>query len=446
MSGRRAAGGALAGAVLVVALLVLLSGSSPYVLHLRFADAGQLVNGDRVEVGGVQIGSVTSLALTADGQADVTVSINDARYAPMHTGTRAAIRAPGLAGVAERYVAIDPAPESSATLRSGAVIGTGDTSGIVDIDELLDAETPQVRADLRSVFAHGADVYAGSSARYFNRLLAQLSPALAQTSSLTRELGQDRVGLTELIDNGDVAAHALAQPDALQADVTNVAGALSALARERQPLADLLQRAPAALSAGQATLAGLGTTIAKLRSPLRELPAAAAPLSSVLSELVPVGRSATPVVARLNGELGPLGRALRGFKPLQAIAPAALRATAGALKQSLQILTGLRYYAPDFLLGVTNGLGGLAGGNYDANGHYARVEFVNAPQTGSSGLLAALTPSGTVIPGQFGVREHLTARCPGGDAPPAPDGSNPWLLGSFWCNPSDDIPLSVDFP
>ena len=110
------------------------------------------------------------------------------------------------------------------------------------------------------------------------------------------------------------------------------------------------------------------------------------------------------------------------------------------------MLTGLRYYAPDFLLGVTNGLGGLAGANYDSNGHYARVEFVNAPQTSVSGVASTLIPSGALLPGVFGVREHLTARCPGGDAPPAPDGSNPWLLGSPWCDAADDVPLSVDTP
>jgi hypothetical protein len=141
-----------------------------------------------------------------------------------------------------------------------------------------------------------------------------------------------------------------------------------------------------------------------------------------------------------------LGSALKGFAALKPKALPGLDAAATALEASLQILTGLRYYGPDFLLGVTNGLGGIAAGNYDENGHYARVEFVNSPQTALSGLFGGLIPSGTLVPGQFGVRNHLTARCPGGDAPPAPDGSNPWIVGSFWCNPSDDVPLSVDQP
>ena len=150
------------------------------------------------------------------------------------------------------------------------------------------------------------------------------------------------------------------------------------------------------------------------------------------------------MLARLTGLLPSVGSALRGFAALKPIALPALGAAGTALEDSLQILTGLRYYGPDFLRGVTNGLGGIAAGNYDQNGHYARVEFVNSPQTALSGMFGGLIPSGTLVPGQFGVRDHLTARCPGGDAPPAPDGSNPWLVGPSWCNPADDVPESVD--
>jgi ABC-type transporter Mla subunit MlaD len=278
-------------------------------------------------------------------------------------------------------------------------------------------------------------------------MLGELSPALAQTSGLTGQLSQDRVGLQDLIRTADATATALASRQGdLQGALVNTARTLQAVAREQQPLADVLTRAPAVLRAGTRTLSNLRTTIAALRPTLRAVPAVARPLGGVLGQLVPTARQASPVLARLTSLVPSLGASLRGFAALRPAAVPALGASATALRDSLTILTGLRYYGPDFLLGVTNGLGGIAAGNYDENGHYARVEFVNAPQTGASGLLGGLAPSGTVIPGQFGVREHLTARCPGGDAPPAPDGSNPWVLGSFWCNPSDDIPLSVDFP
>jgi phospholipid/cholesterol/gamma-HCH transport system substrate-binding protein len=437
----------LAAAVLAVGALVLLNTTAAYTLHARFLDAGQLVVGDRVEVASVPVGSVSGMDVTPDGQAEITLSITDGRYAPLHAGTRAQIRAPGQAGVANRYVDLQPGPLTASRLRDGAVLPTQFTNGIVDIDEMLDSYDPATRRDLQRVIGHSAEIFAGSGSRYFNQLLGELSPALAQTSELTGQLDQDRVGLQDLIRTADTTATALAsrQRD-LQGALVNTARTFQAVAREQQPLADLLTRAPAVLRQSTHTLSDLRTTIATVRPTLRAVPAAAGPLAQVLTQLVPTAQRANPELSRLTALLAPLGSALRGFAALKPVALPALGAAGTALQASMQILTGLRYYGPDFLLGVTNGLGGIAAGNYDENGHYARVEFVNSPQTALSGLFGGLIPSGTLVPGQFGVRNHLTARCPGGDAPPAPDDSNPWIVGSFWCNPSDDVPLSVDQP
>jgi phospholipid/cholesterol/gamma-HCH transport system substrate-binding protein len=448
MTARRViAVGVLGAAVIVVAALVLLGGSGSYVLHAHFLDAGQLVTGDRVEIGGVPVGTVSDEGLTSDGQASVKLSITDGHYTPLHAGTRAQIRAPGLAGVANRYVDLQPGPSSEPKLHSGAVLGTADTNGIVDIDELLDSFDPRTRTNLQQLIGRSSQIFAGSGARYFNQLLGELSPAFAQTSSLTGQLTEDRVGLTDLIRTADTTATALASRQReIRGALANSAQALSAVAREQQPLADALTRAPSVLSAGTHTLSELQSAITTLRPTLRAVPAAAQPLAADLRQFVPTATTATPVLAKLVAAMPSLERSLRGFAPLAPVATRALGSTSTALKDSLTILTGLRYYGADLLLGVTNGLGGLATGNYDVNGHYARVEFVNAPQSSEAGILAGFVPNGTLLPGEFGVREHLSARCPGGDAPPAPDGSNPWILSSFWCNPSDDVPLSVDTP
>jgi phospholipid/cholesterol/gamma-HCH transport system substrate-binding protein len=444
---RHAAVAALATAVVVVAAILLLAGQSSYTLHADFLDAGQLVTGDRVEVYGVPVGTITHLGLTADGIADVTLSISDTTDTPLHAGTRAFIRSPGMAGVANRYVDLAPGPLTGPTLPSGSTLGTDDTTGIVDIDEFLDGFNAPTRTALQGLIGHSAQLFAGSGAAYFRRLLAELSPALAQTSSLTGQLSEDRVGLEDLIRTAEVTATAIASRDRdLEDALSNSAQALSAVAREQQPFGQALDRLPAVLRQGSGTLAQLRQSIGVLDPTLKLVPAAAHALTPVLTTLVPTARRATPVIAEVRDLLPSLETAIRGLGPLRSAGVPALRDTTTALSDAHLILTGLRYYAADFLLGVTNGLGGIATGNYDENGHYARVEFVNAPQTGVSGLLQTFIPQGSLIPNEFGVRDHLTARCPGGDAPPAPDGSNPWILSSFWCTPSDDVPLSVDFP
>ena len=79
---------ALLAAVLVVGY-VLLNGGSSYTVHARFQNAAQLVKGNLVQVSGVSIGKVTSIDLSPDGEADVTLKIDDASYTPLRRGTRA---------------------------------------------------------------------------------------------------------------------------------------------------------------------------------------------------------------------------------------------------------------------------------------------------------------------------------------------------------------------
>ena len=242
---------------------------------------------------------------------------------------------------------LQPGPLTAPPLRDGAVLSTQFTAGIVDIDELLDSFDPATRRDLQSTIGHSSEIFAGSGSRYFNQLLGELSPALAQTSGLTGQLDQDRVRLSELIRTADTTASALASRQSdLEGALVNTARTLQAVAREQQPLADLLTRAPGALRASTHTLSDLRTTIATVRPTLRAVPAAARPLGTVLTQLVPTAQQANPVLARLTGLLPSLGSALRGFATLKPVALPALGAAGTALQDSLQILTGLRYSGP----------------------------------------------------------------------------------------------------
>jgi hypothetical protein len=126
----------------------------------------------------------------------------------------------------------------------------------------------------------------------------------------------------------------------------------------------------------------------------------------------------------------------------------ALHATGPALKEAMPILAGLRDYGPDLLLGVINGLAGISSGNYDAVGHYVRLEFAQPFQTFLGGTFG--DTFGTLLHNLggslFGLRTHITAICPGGNEPPAADGSSPWIPSKSICNPADDIPASVNQP
>ncbi len=431
-------------AVGVVAYVLFFSSSS-YTVHALFEDAGGLVSGGQVRVQGREVGSISHIGLTPYGQADVTLSISGSTV-PLHEGTQAAIRAVGQVGVTNNYVDLLPGPSSAPRLRDGAILPTTRTTGIVSLDEVLDAFDPATRTALQQFIAHSAQIYAGSGSTYFNQMLARLSPALEGLNGVAGQLSSDQAELHQFVGESATAATAVASRSRdLEAAVTHTAKTLNALATERSALADSFVRAPGTLAQADRTLADARTAVIALRPTLREVPASASALGSVLRELPPTLGSFTPALSQLLGQLPGLRRSLAGFTPLAPQATAALSATGTALKAANPILAGLRVYGPDFLLGIFNGLVGISTAPYDASGHYVHLEFTLTPQQLLGGAASQLFGGFSPAPGLLSLRTHLLARCPGGDAAPAPDGSSPWVQPSL-CNPSDDEPASVNTP
>lgn len=445
-SARAVAPAAIVLAVVALAFVLLANGSR-YTIHARFSNAGRLVTGGEVQIAGRKVGSIAAIGVTPDGLADVALSIDDHSVVPLHVGTRAAIRAVGQATIANNFVELSPGPQSAPVLRDGAVLSTSQTEGIVDIDALLDSFGPVQRANLDGLIANSASVYAGSGARYFNAMLGKLDPALAELNGVAGELALDRTGLAQLIQTANEATTAIASRSTdLSAAVRNTAVALGAVASERAALADTLARAPAVLSQARGTLASTGVALTALRPALRDVLPVAAPLHRVLAGVSSVLPQAGPVVAQLLGQLPALNDSLTGLVPLERPAVRALRSTGQSMKDLSHIFRALRFYGSDLVIGVLAGLGGIASGEYDSYGHYGKSNFVQSPQTLAAGPLASLLSAHPLVPGLLDTRTKLARRCPGGNVPPAPDGSSPWVLGKSLCTPADDIPASVNTP
>src|SRR2546427_114652 len=101
-AGRVAAIGAVVAAIVVVAML-LFGGGGGYHVKAYFENAGQLVSGNQVEIGGTPAGSVDGFSLTDNGQAEVKMTVAD-KYRPLPLGTQAVIRQASQSGIANRYV------------------------------------------------------------------------------------------------------------------------------------------------------------------------------------------------------------------------------------------------------------------------------------------------------------------------------------------------------
>ena len=431
----------IAMAIAVVAVIIVLTtGGSTYVINARFQDAGQLVGGDLVTVAGHQVGSVGSITLTGNGLANVELDISG--LSSIQSTTTAQIGQVSLTGVANRFVGLTLGAGGHA-LSSGALLPSTQTHGIVDLDVLLDSLTPTVRADIQQLFKTGAYIFSSPTPQQANQAFTYLNPALSQTAQLGREVVADKFALDQLVATTARVSSALAARSGdLSGAIANTSTALGEVASQRVALEDALARAPGVLEQGTGVLRDTDYALGVLNPVLRDLQPVAPKLATLLRVLVPTTANLAPTLAGIERLVPGAKKALVAFPPVEKLATPAVKSLADALPGLTPILAGLRPYAPDVISGFFEGIGGNAGGTYDANGHYLRtgVELGAGSLSGLASLLNTVLSS---LPTLNGARLEITAACPGGASEPAADGSNPWNTpdtGVTECNPADNLP------
>jgi phospholipid/cholesterol/gamma-HCH transport system substrate-binding protein len=436
----------LVAAFLAVWLLLFRSGGG-HEYTLVFQTAGQLVKDDDVQVGGRRIGSVRAIELTDDNQAAVRVEVQEP-YAPLREGTQATIRLTSLSGIANRYVALTLAPDNARELDDGATLDTDDTTTVVDLDQLFNTLDPKARKDLQGVVEGFAKQYegkgreAGQSAKYFN-------PLLSTSRVLAAEVTEDEAALTRFLVNSSRAVTAVAEKrDDLSALVGNANATAAAIGQENAALARALGILPTTLRRANTTFVNLRATLDDLDVLVAESKPATKDLAPFLRELRPLVHAARPTVrdlrrlVRRSGPDNDLVDATRKLPGLQRVATPAFRDGREALVKSQPVLEFIRPYAPEFTGWLRDF--GLGSANYDANGHFARIQpifnafsFTDNP---AGGILTPVPPSQRMD----GVQTGVMARCPGAASQPAADGSAPYTdngnLGPNDCDPSLALP------
>jgi phospholipid/cholesterol/gamma-HCH transport system substrate-binding protein len=442
MVARVAAVGGLVLVTILAVWLLLLRGPGGHEYTLIFQDAGQLVKGDNVQVGGRPVGSVESIALTANNQAAVKISVQEP-YAPLHDGTQAVVRLTSLSGIANRYVGLTPGPNSNAKLSDGATLGTDKTTTPVDLDQVFNTLDPKTRASLKGVIHGFATQYqgkgkqAGQSIKYFN-------PVLSSARRLVNEVDADEGALTAMIVNTSRAVTAIAQRrDDLSALVGNANTTAGAIASENTAFSQALGLLPTTLRRANSTFVNLRSTLDDLDPLVNASKPVAPKLTPFFRQLRPLLHDARPTIADLrtlldragpNNDLVDATLKLPGFE--KAARPA-FKSSTGALQESQPVLEFLRPYATE-LEGWIRDFGQGAS-NYDANGHYARIQPIfNAfnfnDQPGGGKVLAPIAPSQRLA----GLSKGNLERCPGGASQPNSDHSAPFRDrgGNLDCDPS----------
>jgi phospholipid/cholesterol/gamma-HCH transport system substrate-binding protein len=227
---------ALAAAIAIIAMLLLGGPGDGYRVKARFENASQLVKGNLVQVSGMEAGKVEDIRLTPDGQAELTLSI-DEKYAPLRQGTLATVRQASLSGVANRYIDLRLPGQKQPEIPDGGTIKQDSTTTAVDLDEIFNTLDEPTRKDLQRLIK-GLDSQHTGEGEQMNAGLLYLNPSLSATSRLFRELNADSKLLERFVVSSSQLVTDLAdRREDVSGLVDNLATTTNAIGSEQQALA-----------------------------------------------------------------------------------------------------------------------------------------------------------------------------------------------------------------
>jgi phospholipid/cholesterol/gamma-HCH transport system substrate-binding protein len=445
---------ALVAATTFVAVLLLAGPGDGYQVKARFENASQLVRGNLVQVSGMPVGKVEDIRLTQDGQAELTLSIDD-DHAPLRRGTLATVRQASLSGVANRYVDLRLPGAREPEIPDGGTIAQDSTTTAVDLDEIFNTLDEPTRKDLQRLIK-GLDSQHTGRGEQMNAGLLYLNPSLSASSRLFRELNADSKLLERFVVSSSQLVTDLAERrDDVAGLVDNLATTTNAIGSEQQALAESVQRLPDFMRRANTTFLNLRAALDDLEPLVEDSKPVAKKLRPFLAELRPLARDARPTFQDLSRLLKHPGRGndlidlTNAQVPLRDIAvgdvnengkerPGAFPASTEALKNAAPQVGYIRPYTVD-LLGWFDDFS--HSGTYDALGAASRVGIHASAFALLEGQLSPVPPALRDEAFEASAETDQRNRCPGGGDFKSPDGSRPWKPSAdFNCDPSQTLP------
>jgi len=445
---------AVVAAAVLAALLLLGGGGGGYTVEANFQNASQLVKGNLVQVSGTAVGKVEQIDLTPDGQAAITMSVNE-DYAPLRQGTRAIVRQASLSGVANRYVDLTLPGQSAPDITDGGTIPQEATTSAVDLDQIFNTLDDETQTSLQKVLKGSAEQYRGKG-KEMNEGLLYLNPSLATSSKLFRELNRD----TPLLERFIVASSKLVtdvadRRDDLAGLVDNLATTTTAIGDEQAALADSIEQLPPFMRRANTTFLNLRATLDDLDPLVAESKPVAKKLRPFLAELRPLVRDARPTLRDLSAILSRPG-ADNDALELTRLQPAVRDATVADVDANGERREGafgasaksLREYVPELAFLRPYSVDALGwfddfshSGTYDALGASSRVALHTSAFTLLNGQLSPVPPELRSAAFESSAALDQRDRCPGSAEHAAEDGSNPWKpTPDYNCDPSQVLP------
>ena len=293
-----------------------------YLVRAVFDNAAFVVPGEDVKIAGAKVGVVTSMDVTADKKAAVTLLIEDPRFAPFRADATCTIRPQSLIG--EKFVECDPGTSKRSEL---ARIARGDgegehllalarTSSPVDLDLINNILRRPYRERL-SILLNELGTGVAGRGEDLEAVIRRANPALRETDRVLAILARQNRVLAKLATDSDRALVPLARARRQVTGFVRQANETAeATATRRDDIEGTIQRLPAFLAELDPLMQDLDTFATDATPVARDLNAAAPQVSRLVKQLGPFTEAATPSLVTL-GRAAERGRpALIRTRPL----------------------------------------------------------------------------------------------------------------------------------
>ncbi|MCW3018070.1 MAG: hypothetical protein JWN10_378 [Solirubrobacterales bacterium] len=396
------AGAACVAALAAVVLLATAAGGSngSYTVRAIFDDAGNLISGENVKIGGVKVGTVSSVTPTPQGKAAIALNIENPGFKDFRSNASCTIRPQSLIG--EKYVDClptqprvegAPLPPPLHKIRRGEGAGeyllpVQNTSSPVDVDLLGDINRLPEQQRFTIILNELGAGLAGRGSD-LSEVVKRASPALQELDKVLQILANENHVLAKLAVDSDQALQPLAKVSSRVADFIVQSNTVAqAGAATRGALARNLELFPPALEQLGPALERVGRFAEQTTSTFTSLKVAAPGLDKAFTSLPAFGKSNEKFFASLGQTAKVTGPALVGvrqlLKRLETLGKAAVPFTTNfsQLFESLRSTGGLERIMDFIFLGTSSANG------YDSLGHFLRAEGV-----GNDCLGFRVTPS-----------------------------------------------------
>ncbi|HTZ87330.1 MAG TPA: MlaD family protein, partial [Solirubrobacteraceae bacterium] len=394
--GRRRGATALAvllgvAALVAVVLLATSAGGSNgnYTVRAIFDDAGNIIPGENVKIGGVKIGTVGSVTPTAQAKAAVVLHITNAGFKDFRADASCTIRPQALIG--EKFVdclptqprvAGTPLPPPLRKIPKGEegsgqfLLPVQNTHSPVDVDLLGDINRLPERQRFTIILNELGAGLAGRGSD-LHEVIQRANPALQELNKVLAILASENKVLARLAVDSDQALQPFAAVRNQVADFIEQSNTVAqASARHRGALARNLQLFPKFLKELGPAMERLGRFADQTTPVFTDLKKAAPGLDKAFTSLPAFSNSSIKFFTNLGNTTKVSGPALTAIRPLLARLGQLGKEAKPFAFNAAELLTSLRNTGGlerllDFIFlgaGTTNG--------YDALGHFLRAEAV----------------------------------------------------------------------